>query len=491
MNRKTLAVIAVGHILVIGYLLLGSVSRPKDTSDDIVRSETKEMQEDGAGEPATAVNAPREKLEETPVTPAAGTDDVSETVAESEPASLSFVAAARTQVGKTTTYDGRYVRLAYPGGDVPIERGVCTDVVIRALRDALKMDLQKLVHEDMRAAFSSYPRKWGLRRPDRNIDHRRVANLRTYFERKGYSVPAVRGTRDYRPGDIVTCTVGERRAHIMIVSDRGAPDGTPFVIHNIGRGTKEENCLRRFPKTGHYRMGSTQPTRRAVTQANAAAGSGRRRVHVYVALADNKSQGIVPVPAKLGNGDDHANNLYWGAMYGVKTWLKKSGNWELIFTFAKPEAWVLERCVFRHKTEDILLTADAYRGSETKRAVLDFLAAAGGAGDADLAVYVGHNGLMDFTLRADAVKGKAKGTDAMVLACKSKSYFVPWLTRLQADAVLLTTGLMAPEAYTLEAAVESWIEGEPADRTRERAAVAYNKYQRCGMAGARRLFYCE
>ena len=164
------------------------------------------------------------------------------------------VAAARNQVGKTVLYDPAYVGLKYPGGDVPIERGVCTDVVIRSLRGAFRMDLQKLLHEDMQKAFSQYPTIWGLKRPDKNIDHRRVPNLRTYFKRRGYSVGVSQNPEDYLPGDIVTCKVGGNRPHIMIVSDKKTAAGVPLVIHNIGRGAKEESRLFSFPITGHYQI---------------------------------------------------------------------------------------------------------------------------------------------------------------------------------------------------------------------------------------------
>ena len=130
---------------------------------------------------------------------------------------------------------------------------MCTDVVIRALRKALDIDLQKLVHEDMRANFSKYPKNWGLSRPDRHIDHRRVPNLKTFFKRRGLSLPVTKDAADYRPGDLVTCTVPPHLPHIMIVSDKTAEDGTPLVIHNIGRGAREENRLFEFPLTGHYR----------------------------------------------------------------------------------------------------------------------------------------------------------------------------------------------------------------------------------------------
>jgi len=165
-----------------------------------------------------------------------------------------IVEAARSQIGKTTTYDPAYVGLSYPGGDLPIEKGVCTDVVIRALRGGLSLDLQKLVHEDMTAAFSEYPTIWGLKKPDRNIDHRRVPNLKEYFARHGYSVAVTQNTADFLPGDLVTCTVGRNLAHIMIVSDKKTHDGVPFVIHNIGSGAEEQSCLFDFPLTGHYRI---------------------------------------------------------------------------------------------------------------------------------------------------------------------------------------------------------------------------------------------
>ena len=169
-------------------------------------------------------------------------------------AGASIVAAARRQVGKTLYYDPAYTRIAYPMGDVPIETGVCTDVIIRALRDALKMDLQQLVHKDMAAAFSEYPQNWGLKTPDPNIDHRRVPNLRKYFSRMGFSLKVTENPEDYLPGDIVSCMLPGNIPHIMIVSDKKAGDGAPLAIHNIGGGAKEEDCLFYFSITGHYRV---------------------------------------------------------------------------------------------------------------------------------------------------------------------------------------------------------------------------------------------
>lgn len=164
-----------------------------------------------------------------------------------------IVTAARKQVGVTLYYVADYEPLAYPGGDVPLHRGVCTDVIIRALRDGLGKDLQKLVHEDMRANFSAYPRNWGLSRPDKNIDHRRVPNLQAFFKRSGLTVPVTKDPADYQPGDLVTCTVPPHLPHVMIVSDKKTAEGVPLVVHNIGGGAQEEDKLFTYPLTGHYR----------------------------------------------------------------------------------------------------------------------------------------------------------------------------------------------------------------------------------------------
>lgn len=165
-----------------------------------------------------------------------------------------IVEAARDQIGKTVRYDPAYRALSYPNGDVPIEAGVCTDVVVRALRASVNMDLQKLVHEDMKANFSKYPQNWGLKKPDRNIDHRRVLNLQTLFKRRGYELPASKKAEDYQAGDVVSCIVPPNLPHVMIVSDRKNATGEPLVIHNIGAGAKEEDRLFEFKITGRYRI---------------------------------------------------------------------------------------------------------------------------------------------------------------------------------------------------------------------------------------------
>jgi hypothetical protein len=174
-----------------------------------------------------------------------------------------LVQAARAQIGVTLRYDPAYERLAYPGGDVPTERGVCTDVVIRALR-VTGLDLQRAVHEDMRAHFGAYPRLWGLTRPDRNIDHRRVPNLEAYFRRAGWALP---DGSPVQPGDILSWRLPDGRPHIGLVSDRRGRSGAWAVIHNIGRGTVEEDAIGLWRQEGHFR----RPAERARGADGAAA----------------------------------------------------------------------------------------------------------------------------------------------------------------------------------------------------------------------------
>lgn len=165
---------------------------------------------------------------------------------------LRLAEAAESQVGVTVAYDGSYVTLDYPGGDVPVRTGVCTDVVVRAFRE-LGIDLQVEVHEDMAAHFGQYPQTWGLPGPDTNIDHRRVPNLQTYFSRCGAAVEVTQGAADYWPGDIVTWNV-HGRPHIGIVSTEQARGGGRYrIAHNAGRGTRVEDILFEYEITGHYR----------------------------------------------------------------------------------------------------------------------------------------------------------------------------------------------------------------------------------------------
>jgi len=230
-------------------------------------------------------------------------------------------------------------------------------------------------------------------------------------------------------------------------------------------------------------------------------------VHVFVALCDNVHQGIVPVSAALGNGDDPNTNLYWGAAFGVKTFFRKQKDWELVATVQNPQPSILERVVFKHRTHDVVLVADAYRGREIRGATLGFLEAAAGspgeeisltskgkplkvnlAGSADVVAYVGHDGLMDFSLSSTPRARDERRRKAIILACASQQYFSVALKRTGASPLLWTTNLMAPEAYILAAALDGWMKNEGDEQIRLRAARAYNSYQNCGLRSANNLF---
>lgn len=228
-----------------------------------------------------------------------------------------------------------------------------------------------------------------------------------------------------------------------------------------------------------------------------------RIIHVLVALCDNENQGIVPVPAHLGNGDDPAGNLYWGAGNGVRTFFSKSKDWQKLTQLQNPKRNVLERIVFKHRTADVYLIADAYRGIKMREMMDDFFGAASGKqienvdiadkhfqilGSSDLIVFVGHNGLMDFKLESEPKKQDDEKRETIVLACASWNYFSKHLKNTGAEPLLWTSNLMAPEAYTLHAAIEGWIKKESAQEIRKRAASAYAKYQRISQKSAENLF---
>ncbi len=231
-----------------------------------------------------------------------------------------------------------------------------------------------------------------------------------------------------------------------------------------------------------------------------------RTVHVFVALADNEHQGIIPVAAKLGNGEDAAHNLYWGSAYGVKVFFSRAKEWERVQCTAKPKAEILARCIFKFRSADVYLIADAYRGIEIRQAILDFFDSAAGdgadfvsvadasedrklpiRGGANLVAYIGHDGLMDFQIARFPRQKDQAHRDAIVLACISKKFFAEGLRASGAFPLVWTTGLMAPEAYTLKSALDGWIAGESNEQIRERAAAAYDKYQHCGSRAARHL----
>lgn len=226
-------------------------------------------------------------------------------------------------------------------------------------------------------------------------------------------------------------------------------------------------------------------------------------IHVFVALADNVNQGIVPVSASLGNGDNPKTNLYWGAAFGIRTFFSRNKDWDLISVTQNPGAAILERCVFKHRGSSVVMVADAYQGKEISRTTEDFLDAAAGkrgeqlklghlqfhtGGSANLVAYIGHNGLMDFKLPAHPTRHDDRQRRAIILACASKQYFSPALEQSGATPLLWTTNLMAPEAYVLSAAIDGWIKKESDEQIRLRAADAYNKFQNCGVKAARALF---
>jgi len=240
-------------------------------------------------------------------------------------------------------------------------------------------------------------------------------------------------------------------------------------------------------------------------------------VHLVAALCDNENQGIVPVAKSLGNGQDAGSNLYWGAMYGVRTFLSGKGGWKLAAEVSKRPKGVLDKIVLETtvvrsgRKVEVYLVAEAWDGREIESAIKRFLELTAGrsveeidvktargveklraGGASHLMGYVGHNGLMDFSLdRLPRGLPGAKARSVIVLACKSKPYFQRHLKQTGAHVLLLTTGFMAPEAYTLDAALRSWAGGGEPEQVREGAARAYQKYQKCSLKAAENLFFCE
>ncbi|WP_115461684.1 DUF1287 domain-containing protein [Winogradskyella aurantiaca] len=172
---------------------------------------------------------------------------------QTDPSKEKLVQGAVALTNSQVTYDPSYFSIAYPNGDVPSDKGVCTDVIIRAYR-TVNIDLQQLVHEDMIENFSAYPNIWGLTRPDSNIDHRRVPNLMTFFSRHEANLPITNNPSDYQPGDVVAWNLGGSVTHIGIVSNKKTADKKRYLlVHNIGAGQVLEDCLFSYKIIGHYR----------------------------------------------------------------------------------------------------------------------------------------------------------------------------------------------------------------------------------------------
>lgn len=226
--------------------------------------------------------------------------------------------------------------------------------------------------------------------------------------------------------------------------------------------------------------------------------SDAKTIHIFVALCDNKYQGIVPVPEKIGNGQDPDNNLYWGCAFGVRSYFKKSKEWKFVES-RKLNSEKLERIIFKHTTKNYYLVADAYDGKFIKESTVDFLNSSSGttkdtlkigkttigiAGNSELLAYVGHDGLMDFKLTKTFENTDQIKRNVIVLACYSKNYFSPHLAKANVNPLVWTTNLMAPEAYTLHDAISGYLNKETNEQIRTRAAKAYSKYQKCSEKAA-------
>lgn len=222
-------------------------------------------------------------------------------------------------------------------------------------------------------------------------------------------------------------------------------------------------------------------------------------IHIFVSLCDNKYQGIVPVPAGIGNGQDPNSNLYWGCGYGIRTYFKKSKEWKFLKTL-NPGNHILERLVFKHATkQNQYLVADGYDGKYIEQCTKDFLSASAGnskqsltadgkilgiAGNSRLLGYIGHDGLMNFELEKTYKNTDGKKRDVIILACYSKMYFSDYLKDAKVNPLVWTTQLMCPEAYSIHDAITGYLKGEAGTAVRQRAVLAYAKYQKCSAKAA-------
>lgn len=228
-----------------------------------------------------------------------------------------------------------------------------------------------------------------------------------------------------------------------------------------------------------------------VLALTATASAEPARIHVFVSLVDNRTQGVQPVPARIGDGDKLETNLYWACDEALKPVLKASGEWKLVSAVAGPKPEVLERATFAHRSGKWMLIADAYRGSAIRTCTTDFFAALSGdepLANLPLVAYIGHDGLMDFRLPPEATAKRGPGRQAIVLCCKSDGYFAPHLAAVNARPLVLTTQLMYPGGFILRAALDGWMRGEDAAALCDRAAVSYARNQHISVKAARGVF---
>lgn len=216
------------------------------------------------------------------------------------------------------------------------------------------------------------------------------------------------------------------------------------------------------------------------------ADAAPKRIKAFVALCDNKTQGIAPVGEKIGNGNDADANLYWGCSDGLGAYFRRSGRWKVVKSEKDPSPAVLRRVEFSHVGGELTLIAEAYRGSEIKQCVLDFERAVS-SGDFHLVAFIGHNGLMDFAL-PDPAPAAGNRTDAIVLCCLSEKYFKPRLEAMNSRPVLMTRQLMYPGSFLLHAAIETWRKGGSLQDIRMAAAKAYAKNQKISVKAAEGVF---
>ena len=223
----------------------------------------------------------------------------------------------------------------------------------------------------------------------------------------------------------------------------------------------------------------------------ATASADPSRIHVFVSLADNRTQGIQPVPARIGDGDKPETNLYWGCDEALKPVLKASGEWKLVSSCAGPKPEILERATFSHRSGKWMLVADAYRGSAIRTCTADFFSALSSdepIASLPLVAYIGHDGLMDFQLLPEVTAKRGPGRQAVVLCCKSDGYFGPHLAAVNARPLVLTTQLMYPGGFILRAVLDGWTRGEGAKALCDRAAASYARNQHISVKAARGVF---